>query len=131
MKLYNLLNSVSDILTPKTHSLFDYMIHTFDDDGGFLRTRYCYWEKPIPDFTIRDLQKILVCFKQPFREGDPYYEIEKFDNAPEHEQKNTFVKMQLFYADGDIEDDIRWSRELRYKEAYVLDLEAGTYEIRH
>ena len=47
MSLYDLLKEISYILTPETHSLYDYMVHTFDDDGVFLRTRYFYWDKPI------------------------------------------------------------------------------------
>ena len=54
MTLYDLLEQVSDILTPQTSSLYDYMVHTLDDDGGFLRIRFCYWDKPVPNFRITE-----------------------------------------------------------------------------
>lgn len=131
MTLYELLEQVSDILTPQTHSLFDYMIHTFDDNGGFLRTRYCYWDKPVPDFRIADLNEVLICFRQPFRESDPYYETERYGEDLQYEQKNTLIKMQLFYAPGDMEDDIAWSCQFPYPEACIIDLKNKTFEVRH
>ena len=131
MTLYELLKQVSDILTPQTHSLYDYMLHTFDDDGGFLRTRYCYWDRPVPDRPIPALDKVLICFREPFREGDAYYESERYGGDREHEQKNTMVKIQLFYASGNMEDDIAWSCQFPYPEACIIDLENGTFEMRH
>ena len=130
MRLYELLEQVSDILTPQTHSLYDYMIHTFDNNGGFLRTRYCYWDRPVSDFRIADLCEVLICFRQAFREGDPYYETERYGENLQFEQKNTLVEMQLFYT-GNIEDNITWSREFPYPEAYIINLKTKTFEVRH
>lgn len=131
MTLYELLARISDILTPRTGSLYDYMLHTFDDNGGFLRTRYCYWDQPLPDFPISDIQTVLICFRRPFREGDAYYEYEQCGAGQEYEQKNTLVKMQLFYAPGNMEDDIAWSCLFPYPEACIIDLRDKTYEFRH
>ena len=130
MRLYELLEQVSEILTPQTHSLYDYMVHTFDENGGFLRTRYCYWDRPVSDFRIADLNEVLICFRQPFREGDPYYETERYGENLQFEQKNTLVKMQLFYT-GNIEDNIAWSCQFPYPEAYIINLETKTFEARH
>ena len=131
MTLYELLAQVSDILTPQTHSLYDYMLHTFDDNGGFLRTRYCYLYKPVPNFRVADQAKVLLCLRKPFKEGDPYYETERYGEHLQYEQKNTLVKMQLFYAPGDMEDDIAWSCLFPYPEAYIIDLKDKTFEVRH
>lgn len=131
MRLYDLLEQVSDILTPQTNSLYDYMVHTLDDDGGFLRTRFCYWDKPVPNLRIKDLNEVLICFRQPFQEGDPYYETERYGENLQFEQKNTLVKMQLFYSEGDMDGDIEWSRQLGYPIAYIIALTDRTYEVRH
>lgn len=129
MRLYELLESVSDVLTPQTHDLYDYMVHTFDDNGGFLRTRYCYWEKPVPDRTVADLKKVLICFREPFAEGDSYYKDRQYGDAW---QKETLVKMQLFYSsDDDIDEAIEWSCLFPYPEAYIVDLKTKTFEVRH
>ena len=121
MRLYELLEQVSNILTPRTHSLYEYMLHTFDDDGGFLRTRYCYWEKTLQDFEIEDLKKILICFKNDFKEGETYFENEDTSG------KITKVKMQLFYCEYS-DDDIRWSYELNFSFPYEINLEEKTFK---
>ena len=72
MRLYELLEQVSDILTPQTHSLYEYLLHT-SDDNGFLRTRYCYWDEPVPDHSIPNLEQVLICFRWPYSEGDRLY----------------------------------------------------------
>lgn len=131
MTLYELLKQISDILTPQTHSLYDYMIHTFDDNGGFLRTRWCYWDDPVPDFPVADLNEVLICFRHPFREGDPYYKTERYGETFQYERKNTLVKMQLFYAAGNMDDDIAWSCQFPYTEAYIINLMNRTFEVRH
>ena len=131
MTLYELLEQISDILTPQTHSLYDYMLHTFDDDGGFLRTRYCYSDNPVPDFRVADQDNVLICLRKPFKEGDPYYETERFGENLQYEQKNTLVKMQLFYTPDNMEDDIEWSRLFPYPEACIIDLKTKTFEVRH
>ncbi len=131
MRLYDLLEQVSDILTPQTHSLYDYMVRTFDDNGGFLRTRFCYWDKPVPNLRIKDLNEVLICFRQPFQEGDPYYETERYGENLQYEQKNTLVKMQLFYVPGNMAENIAWSCQFPYPEAYIINLKTKTFEVRH
>jgi len=42
MMLHDLLRQVSEILTPETGSFYGYLLHTSDDNGGFLRTRHCW-----------------------------------------------------------------------------------------
>lgn len=128
MRLYELLKQVSDILTPQSKDLYKYMLHTFDNNGGFLRTRYCYLDAQIPDRSIPDLEKVLICFRQPYIEGDPFYIHRQYGDAL---QTETLVKMQLFYSEGDMDGDIEWSRQLGYPIAYIIALTDRTYEVRH
>jgi len=122
MTFYELIRQISEILTPETDSFYDYILHSCDDDGGFLRTRWCRWEKTLPDFKVRPQEKTLICFRSPFHEGDAYYQ--KDDDAV-----NTLVKMQLFYDNGDIENGIEWSRQLDYCFAYIIDLKNKSYTV--
>lgn len=116
MKLYELIEQISHILTPKTNSLFDYIISTSDNNGGFLRTCYTRKNDKLEDFDIKEMDKVLVCFAKKFIEGNYYY-----DN------NFTKIKMQIFYFTGDIEKYILWSFTVGFKYAYVFDLKKKTY----
>ena len=120
MTFYELISQISEILTPETNSFYDYLLHSCDDNGGFLRTRWCRWEKALPDFEMEHQEKVLLCFKSLFREGDSYYQ--KDDYAV-----NTLVKLQLFYDNGNIGSGIEWSRELGYCFACIIDLKNKSY----
>ncbi|MBR1530295.1 MAG: hypothetical protein IJ642_13505 [Oscillospiraceae bacterium] len=122
MTFYQLIRQISEILTPETDSFYDYVLHSCDDDGGFLRDRWCRWEKILPDFKVCSQEKTLICFRKPFHEGDAYYQEDDY-------AVHTLVKMQLFYDNGDIEDDIEWSRQLNYCFAYIIDLKNKSYTV--
>lgn len=50
MTLYELLKQISNIITPENDVFYRYAIYTSDDNGGFLRTRYCWrLDKPVKD----------------------------------------------------------------------------------
>lgn len=50
MTLHELLKVVPDFLTPDSGLLYDYLLYTSDDNGGFLRTRFCWWpERAVTD----------------------------------------------------------------------------------
>ena len=68
LTLYKLLKEVSSILAKdNADKLFEYTIHSMDYNGGFLRSRYCYWEKTLTDFECGDdLKTILVTLRMPF-----------------------------------------------------------------
>ena len=63
MTLYELIQKISAILTPDTGYFYEYCMHHCDDDGGFLRSRYCYRDKPLKDCTLREPKhKAVVCY---------------------------------------------------------------------
>lgn len=121
MNLYELFQGIADILTPTSHSFYGYLLYALDDNGGFYRTRSCYWEKPIEDRKIHDTDEVLICFKSPFTEGDEYY-------LPETPAvgKKTIVKIQLFPHPA--EDDAAWSEELGYKYVCKINLAKKSFE---
>lgn len=117
MTLHELLDEIARILSPKTHELYDYMLHT-SEDHGFLRTRYCYSADPVPDHVIQETDTILVAFRREYIEGNPLYE----------DDETTAVKLQLFYGEGDNEEAALWSYQLGYPDIYTVDLVKETYE---
>ncbi len=56
---------------------------------------------------------------------------ERYGENLQYEQKNTLVKMQLFYVPGNMEDNIAWSCQFPYPEAYIINLKTRTFEVRH
>ena len=117
MTLYDLVRKISDIITPDSGAFYDYVLYTSDDNGGFLRTRYCWWETPVKNFNIRmDIRRVLVTSKSPIEEKDLL------------DKDETKVKMQLTYCDPDASaDDAEWDTELGYCYIYIFDLENNTF----
>ena len=58
MDLHMLLDRVSKILTPNTDYFYTYALHTFDNNGGFLQTRYCWWEKCLENNRSRSVSHL-------------------------------------------------------------------------
>ncbi len=120
MTLYELIRQISAILTPETGSFYDYVIKTSDDDGGFLRTRFCYRRHLLEDREIAGLSETVVCFQKPFTE---HYTDDGV---------GTLVKLQLDYEhrrDFSAKDFAAWSLDLGYRYAYLFDLTAKTYRV--
>lgn len=118
MTLYELIKQVSQILTPQTDDFYNYVLYTSDDNGGFLRTRYCWWEKPVDNVSLgeKEYKRVMVTMKKPFAEN------ELTINA------DTLVKMQFDYADTNATiDDADWDAELGYCYVYIFDLINKTY----
>lgn len=121
MTLYELIRSVSKILTPEDDSFFRYVIYTSDDNGGFLRTRYCWWhDRPIEDADLGDYEyeKVMVTSKS---------EIDLNDLLDESE---TRVKIQFTYSreEPNIEN-AEWDAQLGYRYVYFFDLKSGRYTL--
>lgn len=149
MKLHDLLKQVSDILDPDG-GVFNYFLHTFDDNGGFLRTRHQWWEQEVEDKEIPDLRRVLLCFVDELDVDGAFYTIEWVDivadesildlNTVDGESTmahmstacRTLVKLELYY-DMDDDDYIQSTAlsayENGYKYAYVVDLTTKTYAV--
>lgn len=146
--LYEMLRKTAEILTnnKNTELLYDYFIHAMDDDGGFLRTRWVYWEdKPLKDFELREAPCILlVALETPFdfENNTDYYKTETRTGMAENEngelEKVTITNritrfgMQVFYtdkSDGEcFSSNADWSGQVGYPYPVRIDLEHGTAE---
>lgn len=118
MTLYDLILNVSQIITPDTNAFYHYILYTSDDNGGFLRTRYCWSSLPIADRSFRyDYKKIMVTAKSPLTE-------EVFVQTPE-----TNAKIQFSYGIMNPSiSDAEWDAQLGYRHVYIFDLIKKTYE---
>lgn len=118
MTLYELLKDICSVIRPESGDLYNYMLHTFDDNGGFLRTRYCYWQEPLKDKEVRKSYKsVLVAAESPIETRT--VEIE------------ATLKMQLDYSLTEAGfEDAEYEVELGYNYVYVIDLGAKTYNRR-
>ncbi len=120
MTLYNLLKQISDIITPNTDAFYKYAIYTSDDNGGFLRTRYCWWlDKPIKDRKLSDgYSKVLVTSKSEIKESDLL------------DETSTKVKMQITYSVKNASvEDADGDTQLDYCYVYIFDLKKGIYTL--
>ncbi|MFV0361468.1 MAG: hypothetical protein ACK5LL_00040 [Suipraeoptans sp.] len=131
MSRYEFLRRVAKILAPQNaEALFDYIIHSMDDDGGFLRSRYCYWNKVLPDYEEKNEQQIvLAALARPFNFNDEtnYYEDE------EGETKYTYLKMQLLLVDLSDDDEFysagEWSAAVGFPYPIKIDMTYDRYEV--
>ena len=120
MTLYGLLRAVSAILTPEDDAFFTYAVHTFDDDGGFLRTRWCWWEdRPLADRPLPgEIRTVLLTARAPIVPED-------LRRRPE-----TRAKLQLSYVLTDATAaDADWDVAVGYPYVYLIDLAAGRFEM--
>ena len=120
MTLYELIKRISAIITPETDDFYEYVIHTSDDNGGFLRTRYCWWDKCVEDRKIRsEFKKVLVTSMT---------EIDVKKLARLKDGEDTIVKMQLTYSETNATiEDADWDAQHGYNYVYIFDLENNTY----
>lgn len=111
--------------------LFQYIIHSMDDDGGFLRSRYCYWSKELPNpESGREIKTALVALRSPFNfmSSTKYYE-----EAEVKDGTSTILKMQVFYFDLSKEesfiDETKWSAGVGFPYPIKVDMVNETFEI--
>ena len=128
MTKYEFLHRIAEILVPnQTEAFFRYLLHTSDENGGFLRSHYCFWEKPLPDDTdCNYLVKVaLVTMQQ-------RYEL---DNFPAFYTTNggAAIKLQVHFGEYQDEDDFylesEWASSVGFSYPVKIDMEKGTYEI--
>ena len=126
MTLYELIKRVSDIITPETGAFYNYVLYTSDDNGGFLRTRFCWWDKPVKDHELGDgCKTVLVTAKTPITEAGlaDKSDVDSFDGTA-----YTKVKIQFTYSKCECTaDDAEWDTELGYCHVYLFDLEKNNF----
>ena len=122
MTLYKLLKEISNIITPEDDAFFDYVIYTSDDNGGFLRTRYCWREdKPINDAELGGgYETVMVTSKSEINTSDLRNKTE------------TLVKLQITYSLPNASiSDADWDTQLDYCYVYIFDLRAKKYSMTY
>ena len=119
MTLYDLIKSISAIITPDTNALYNYVLYTSDDIGGYLRTRYCWWDTPVKNRKIADhYDRVFVASMKPIN-------IKELEDT-----QSTNVKLQIAYCFNSASfDDAEWSSELGYCYIYVFDLNSQSYTL--
>lgn len=142
MTFLGVLHRTAEILAGENaEKLYDYILHSMDDDGGFLRTRWKRSEKALADANYRNEPKIiLAALRSPFnlKHDTEYYkeETSSFEGR-EHEtvtvtETLTILKMQIFYTDlsdkDSFADECNWSACVGYPYPVRIDLERGTAE---
>ena len=130
MKTHELYKNIASILTQKnSEELFDYIVHSMDYHGSFLRSRYCYWENVIPDIDCGEIATVLLSLNQPFdfNESANYYE--DIDSP----YPFTILKMQLFLYDLSNSERFRqkseWSAAAGFAYPLKVSLPGGSFEI--
>ena len=122
MTLYELIKKLSDIITPENDAFYKYVLYTSDDNGGFLRTRYCRWsDKPIKDKNLGEgFKRVLVTAQQEINIDDFLVET------------HTPVKMQITYSEKNAAiRDSAWDTQLNYCYVYIFDLMENTYTMSY
>ena len=115
MTLYKLIKQLSDLVTPGSNDFYNYILYTSDDNGGFLRTRYCWWDKALVDRNLHgEYRKVLVTCNK---------EISVDDLA---NKKDTKLKLQFHYDFLDATfEDAEWDLQMGYRYIYLFNLETN------
>lgn len=130
--IYDFYRKVAKILAGENvDALFDYIIHAMDDDGGFLRTRWCYFDKKLPNKKLNaDIKTVLISLHRPFdfQASKKYY----VEDIPK-DGTETELNMQLFYYDLSdkkrFKDDAQWSADVGFFYPIKIDMVNETYEV--
>lgn len=130
MTTYEFYRQTAKILAQtKEDELFDYMIHSMDSNGGFLRSRYCYRKKVLPDVECDEIKTTLLTLSVPFNfeRSKEYYE----DDNETHPL--TTLKMQLFLYDLSNQERFmkkaKWSAAVGFAYPIKINLIEKSYEI--
>ena len=118
--LYTLIREISEIITPDSDEFFNYVINTSDDNGGFLRTSYCWKNTPLKDRSLgrRVYKSLMVTMKQPFKEEELYH------------KPDTLVQLQLDYVNTEASfEDAEWDIQSGYIYVYIFNLEQKSFVV--
>lgn len=133
MTTYELYRKLSTILAPQnSDALLDFIIHTSDDNGDFIRTRYCKSSKTLPNENLgEEVKTALVTLRNPFdfKKCSEYYSEE----TNQFGDPLTNLKMQIFLYDlsndEELEKAVKWSAAIGFDYAIKIDLINECYEV--
>lgn len=128
---YELYKKIASILAQNnSEALFDYIIHSMDNNGGFLRSRYCYWNKVLPDSNCGNISTVLLSLNHPF---DFNASTDYYENDPYSPDLFTKLKMQLFLYDLSDEksfmEEAEWSAAVGFSYPIKIHLAEEKAEI--
>lgn len=129
-KLYRKFWRIAEVLAPEhTEELFDYIIHSMDDIGVCLRSRYCYWDKTLPDndnTSDSNIMLITLAGNQNFEDVENYYKEKDCFSFP-----YTKLKFQLFLGDYQNKNKLyqasEWGYRMGFSYVVIIDLVKGEY----
>ena len=129
MTAYQLIMKISQIIAPeRSRELFDYIVFSMENYGGFLRTRHCLADQAVTNKMLTDRKTILLALKEPFDfSSSPFY------NNDGSEYPKTLLKMQIYLSD--LSDSARFrlatehSASAGYEYPIKIDLSSQKFEI--
>ena len=129
MTAYQLYKRIANILAPKNNrELFDYIVHSMDSCGGFLRSRFCYADVTLPDKRCGEINTVLVALAEPFDWSSAEYCEQGGSQNPK-----TVLKMQIYLCDLSDGDKFRFAAEscasVGYEYPIRIKLDEKKYEI--
>ncbi len=119
--LYKLIKQVSNLITPESNDFYNYVLYTSDDNDGFLRTRWCWFDKSIADKTLHsEYKKVLVTCNK---------EISA-DDLVNKEDTNLKLQFHYDYLDPTFED-AEWDLYGGYEYIYLFNLDTNEVALEH
>ena len=124
MRLHDFLFRTASKLAPEhPAALYDFLIHTMENCGGFLRSRWYYDpDTAINNFSIPDVHLVLVTYQGDIDFNDQVFYSEQHSDA--YSVLLSLVKLQIFYEDhstpDSLEDTIEWAMQLGYDQYKII-----------
>lgn len=117
--IYSLLESLDEVFTPGSTKFSDYVKDT-SDDNGFLRTAYCKLPERMRNRPVSNKVTYAVIGSEHYiREEDLRCEF----TVDPFEYNETKTKLQVSFVNSlEIEDTIRWNKEVGYPICTVIPL---------
>ena len=129
MTTYELYKRIANILAPECNrELFDYILHSTDNYGGFLRSRFCRADIVLPDKKCGEIKTILVALSEPFDFSSAEYYAKDGSHNPK-----TILKMQIYLCD--LSDDFKFKfaadgcASVGYEFPIKIKLDEKKYEV--
>ena len=129
MTTYELYKTKPKKQPPQTNPhLIDYILHSTDNYGGFLRSRFCRADIVLPDKKCGEIKTILVALSEPFDFSSAEYYAKDGSHNPK-----TILKMQIYLCD--LSDDFKFKfaadgcASVGYEFPIKIKLDEKKYEI--